>query len=58
MNTQAKYKALEQYYAFAEFKAVQEAQQMPWRWNWQILNTAMNNENSKAQSVMSAQPWL
>jgi len=58
MNTQAKYKALEQYYAFAEFKATQQAQQMTWQWNWQILNTAMNNENSKAQSVMSAQPWL
>lgn len=58
MDTKAKRDVILKYEQYAQIKAMETPQDMAWQWNGQILNTAMNNENSKAQSVMSTNPWL
>ena len=58
MDTPAKRKVMLQYLQFAEWISTQVPQQAPGVWNWQILNSAMNNENQKAQTSMWATPWL
>jgi hypothetical protein len=59
MDTKSKSDIILKYEQYAQTLA-QQWQWMwaPWEGNGQILNSAMNNENSKSQSVISANPWL